>query len=414
MQHIASDGLSVTCFAFHGKITGDQTMDLLTPTSFRRLADITDVNSVSLLMPTHTTGREVNQDPIRLKNLLKRAEERLVARGQRAADVRKQLEPLSQLIDDVSFWAHQQAGMAAFVAQGTAYLYAVPFSLPEHVVVGRHCYLLPLARLLSEDTRFYVLAISPKHVRLLSCSRHAAEEVALPGWPEDFEDMMQYVEGEPQLRFRAEARPTPRTAGSEETAMFHGHPGEDAESERKQRLLEFSRLIDRRVRDAVGPGRTPLVLACDQRLAAIYREATAYPGIVEKPVAGNPDRQKPDDLRHMAWEILAPVITRAREASIARCYQAAGNGRAADNLEDVILAAHDGRVDTLLICDNRQYWGKFDPQQRRLDIHDSPAAEDEELLNLAMITTLKQRGTVQAVTQDRLPNRKAAVAILRY
>jgi len=87
---------------------------------------------------------------------------------------------------------------------------------------------------------------------------------------------------------------------------------------------------------------------------------------------------------------------------------------AAAELGDVILAAHDGRVDTLLVCDDRQYWGHFDAQQRQLDMHDSPAAEDEELLNLAMVMTLEQSGTVHVVTQDRLPDHKPAVAILRY
>jgi hypothetical protein len=48
---------------------------------------------VSIYMPTHRTGVETQQDPIRLKNLLGKAEKELSDRGMGRRDVQKMLEP---------------------------------------------------------------------------------------------------------------------------------------------------------------------------------------------------------------------------------------------------------------------------------------------------------------------------------
>ena len=240
-----------------------------------------------LLMPTHPSGRETKQDPIRFKNLLGRAEELLTTSGHRPPDVRQRLKPLRRLIDDASFWAHQREGLAAFCLPEETLVYGVPFRLPERVVIGRHPYIVPLIPVVSEDIRFHVLAVSPKQVRLLEGTRYTAQELELPGWPEDFQQLAAYIEEEPQLQFHTKAAPD--VGDGARAAVFHGHAGGDDSSVRKQRLLEYCRLIDERVQKAVGDDAAPLVLACDERLAAIYREASDHARVVEQPVAGNPD-----------------------------------------------------------------------------------------------------------------------------
>jgi hypothetical protein len=39
--------------------------------------------AVSIFLPTHRAGQEIQQDPIRLKNLLKQAESQLISEGSR-------------------------------------------------------------------------------------------------------------------------------------------------------------------------------------------------------------------------------------------------------------------------------------------------------------------------------------------
>jgi len=387
-------------------------MEMLTSRHFRRLAEIADTSCVSLLMPAHLTGRETRQGPIRLKNLLGKAEEELVARGRRAADARDELDPLRALVDDASFWAHQREGLALYCLPEETLVYGVPFSLPERVMVGPHAYLVPLIPIVSEDVRFCVLAISPKQVRLVEGTRHTARGLDLPGWPENFEEFIAHIEQEPQLQFHTEA--APEAGDRARAAVFHGHAGGDESSERKQRLLEFCRLVDERVRKALGNGEAPLVLACNERLAAIYRQASDYARIVKEPLAGNPDDRKPAELCRDAWKLLEPGVADARDRAVARYHQAAANGQAAGSLDAVLSAAHEGRVDTLLVAADGKRWGRYDPDERRLDVHDQPAAGDEDLVNLATVVAHRQGAAVHALPEDKMPDAEQAVAVLRY
>jgi hypothetical protein len=282
----------------------------------------------------------------------------------------------------------------------------------RRAVVGRRCYLVPLIPIISEDMTFYVLALSPNRVRLIEGTRHTARELGLSGWPEDFNELARYFDDEPQLQFHTKAPPAGERGAR--AAVFHGHPGGDESSQRKQRLLEYCRLVDERLQKAVRFDRTPLVLACDQRLASIYREASDYPRIIEQPVAGNPDSRKPAELCSQVWEIMQPEVDAARDAAMSRYQQAVASGLAAQGLEAVLPAAHEGRVDSLLVADDAECWGRYDSGNRGLDVHDRPTPDDEELLNLATVIAYVQGADAYALPQEELPTKQLAVAVLRY
>ncbi len=63
---------------------------------------------VSIFMRTERTGREIQQNPIRLKNLVKEAEDRLHQLGVRSSE--SLLKPVTELIDDGAFWRRQGDG----------------------------------------------------------------------------------------------------------------------------------------------------------------------------------------------------------------------------------------------------------------------------------------------------------------
>ncbi|MGC9335283.1 MAG: hypothetical protein ACP5JJ_14105, partial [Anaerolineae bacterium] len=68
-------------------------MDILDRKELERLGTEQNGWHVSIYMPTHRTGDEIQQDPIRLKNLLTEAEERLSAEGLRRPDIASILKP---------------------------------------------------------------------------------------------------------------------------------------------------------------------------------------------------------------------------------------------------------------------------------------------------------------------------------
>src|SRR5665648_1097914 len=78
----------------------------------RGLMERGDESCVSIFMSTHRSGREIQQDPLRLKNLLARAENELRTSGLRGPDAAFVLEPGGELLSDGDFWRHQQDGLA--------------------------------------------------------------------------------------------------------------------------------------------------------------------------------------------------------------------------------------------------------------------------------------------------------------
>lgn len=78
-------------------------MDAITMTELKTLLTGYSGWHVSLFMPTHQAGRETEQDPIRFKNLLREAEERLLATGLRSPEVRALLKPAQRLLQEPGF-----------------------------------------------------------------------------------------------------------------------------------------------------------------------------------------------------------------------------------------------------------------------------------------------------------------------
>src|SRR5919108_4880738 len=90
-------------------------MDILNPADLKSLIAQQGKWCVSLYMPTHRVGREQQQDPIRLKNLLAEAETKLLANGLRRPDVQKLMRPAEELLWNRDFWRHQGDGLAIFL-----------------------------------------------------------------------------------------------------------------------------------------------------------------------------------------------------------------------------------------------------------------------------------------------------------
>ena len=73
-------------------------MDLITWDDLKALTGRYPGWCVSILMPTHRAGQETQQDPIRLKNLVREVEERLKAKGLRSPEIAGLLEPAQLLL----------------------------------------------------------------------------------------------------------------------------------------------------------------------------------------------------------------------------------------------------------------------------------------------------------------------------
>ena len=158
-------------------------MDILKQKDLHQLINTSGEWCVSIYMPTHQFGREQQQDPIRFKNLLTKAEEKLLDSGLRRPEVQELMRPAESLLDDEDFWRHQSDGLAVFLSPNSSRTFRLPSKFDELVVVARNFQIKPLLPLLSKDGKFYILALSMNEVRLLLGTRDTIDEADLGDIP---------------------------------------------------------------------------------------------------------------------------------------------------------------------------------------------------------------------------------------
>ncbi len=383
-------------------------MDILTLTDLKRLVAQAAGPCLSLYMPTHRAGPETQQDPILLKNLLGKAEERLIAYGLRSPKARQLLEPARELLNEPGFWREQSDGLAAFLAPDVSYFYRLPLRFAEHVVVADRFHIKPLLPLFIGDGHFFVLALSQKQVRLLEGTPRTVDELDLEGVPGSLAEAVRVDDLERQLQFHTR---TAAGGGGDRPAAMHGH---DPADEAKERILRYFHRLDAGLRDVLRDERAPLVLAGVEYLFPLYREANTYPYLLDEGVAGNPEALKSEELHALAWAVVQPHFLEGQQQAAAQYAQLAGTGRTSNEIQEVVAAAYHGRVDALFGAVGMQQWGRFDAQSGEVQMRDEPEPGDEDLLDLASVYTITNGGVVYAVPLEEMPDSTPVAAIFRY
>lgn len=363
---------------------------------------------VSLYMPTHRTWEDTRQDPIRFKNLLRSAEERLIEHGMRSVDVRTQLQPAQQLFDSQPFWQHLSDGLAMFIAPQMFRHYRLPFPFQEFVVVTERFHVKPLLPLLSGDGQFYILALSQNGVRLLQGTRYSVSDIELEDIPSDLAETLRHDDRGQPLQFHT--RVSAATSGPAPIFFGHGIGG----AEDKRNIVRYFRAVDRGLRDLLRDEPAPLVLAGVEYLFPLYREANSYRHLFEEGIAGNPELMTAEDLHTRAWAMVQPHFLKAQHEAAAAYERLLGLGRASGDVEAVVPAAYSGQVDRLFVAVGVQCWGTFDPTTHAVHWHGEAQTGDEDLLDLAAIHTLLNSGTVYAVAPEYVPDIRPLAAIFRY
>lgn len=387
-------------------------MDILTNDKLKDLAGKSGGTNVSIYMPTHPVGRETQEGPIRLRNLLKRVEEDLSVKGLRTPDIQKLLAPAEGLLVNGEFWLQQSDGLALFLSSDKFDSYRLPLNFQEWVVVANRFHIKPLLPLSTGDGHFLILAISRNQIRLLECTRYSVNEIPLPnGTPTSMAEALKYDEVEKQLQFHTSTG-SPVGRGKR-SAMFHGHgTGVD---DTKSDLLRFFHKVDEGLQPFLHNEIAPLILAGVEYLLPIYKEANTYNHLLEEGIEGNREDWNAEELHQQAWKIVQPMFGQAQKSVMALYKELAEkNVKASNELKEIVPAAYGGRVDTLFVTLDDHQWGSFDPQTGLVQIHENAEEHDDDLLDFVAAQTILNRGAAYACQPEEMPDQSPVAVIYRY
>lgn len=381
-------------------------MDSLRTDDLLALARIDQGPCISLYMPTHGAGPQRRQDAVRLKNLLKQAEENLSERWLRRAEARTLLETARQLPVDRAFWQKRSEGLALFIAADQFQAWRLPLAFDEFLLVQRRFHLKPLLPLWGDESRYFVLALSQHQVRFLAGSRFGLEEVQVPNLPANMQDVLEHRTRDEGLQFHSVSRGD----RGRPAAMFHGHGG--VADTHKDDLAQIFRKVDEDLQPLLRDQTAPLLLAGVDYLLPIYRQVNSYAHLASEELPGNWEQSSPAQLYHQAWPVVEPHFRQAREAAAEKFRRLAGTGLTADDPRQILLAAHQGRIETLLFDPRATCWGTYQPETGDVTLHSERTETSDDLIDRMAVETVLHRGAVYAV--DGQQATAPASAVFRY
>lgn len=396
-------------------------MDLFNRDELRRLAELQDDVCISIYMPTFRYESDWSQNPTRFKNLIRDARDQLRDQGYKDDDIDDILADAKRRLDDAGYWRNMTDGLAVFITSESTEFFRLPLTFDEITVVSSGFHLKPLFPVIATNNRFYLLALSQNDVRLYQGTHHAVSEVKSTEIPADIvEAIQQYEDPEKQIQVHTSNR-AGQGDGRRTDASFHGQGGagaaEDMSAEPQDELKRFFRKINESVCDHLEGENAPLVLAGVAEYLPIYKGVNDYGALIDTDiVAGNPEPMNTQALHEKAWTIVEPIFLESQKDSLALFDQLFYQDEklASDDFHEIIPACVFSRVDTLFVPIGEHRWGRFDPVENTVELHDSQASGDADLLNYAAVHAHLNGATVHALRPENMPGGRSIAATFRY
>lgn len=360
--------------------------------------------SISIYLPTHVKGEQIQQDPIRFKNLLKQTESKLADYKVDQAQIDSLLAEARKWLDQPLFWQHADKGLAVFITGEMTEFFRVPLNFREQVQVDDHFLITPLIPMITLDGSYSILCLSQNKVRLLKCTRNSVEPIELKEAPTSIEEYLKFDVNEPHLQHHS--------GQGRGNAIFHGQGG-SSDSEKKE-VENYLKTIENEVTSILKKRNDPLILAGVDDVIARYRKVNHYQRLMDQGISGSPDTKSEEEIKDEGWEVIKSYFLKDMYKDMDRYSDLIGSDKQSDNLSLIVEAAYYGKVDSLFVPIGEQSWGWFD--QEKDTVHHSAERQNGEhdLINAAAIKTITQGGNVYALNKEEMPNSASIAAIFRY
>jgi len=360
---------------------------------------------VSIYLPVRHDPDELKKNDTRLKNLVREARRQLEAFGVEAGDADAILEPAASKVGDPSFWAWPESGRALFLDEAGMRQVSLPVDTGEFVVAAPRFHLKPLFGALPYVQPYYVFALAQNDVALFEGNGLSLARVDLdPDAPTSLKDVAGHERTEPRLQHHAGHR------GSSE-AIFHGQGSgkDDTDAEVETFLRRMGEVLEQHTKD----GR-PVLLAGVGELLAEFRRRSGNRNLVDEEIDGNVEHLTVAELHEKSWPIIRRRLDAGRKEKLATLESGNLEVPVSTGVEDVVIAAVDGRVSELFVASDAEHWGAYDEERRRVTMHDERRPGDSDLLDYAAASSFANGARVYEVPASEIPGDRGAIAELRY
>ena len=383
-------------------------MKLVTARDLEELQNIRSGRCVSIIMPTKPGGADYDSNRIRFKTLLNRAEKELEKMGLREKEVKNLLKSAYRLEGERPYWKDSTRGLAVYAADDFFRTYRLPFAAEESVVVSNGFNVRPLENLLTRQNRYFLLALGLGDNRLFEATPYSIAEIPAANLPNGISETLRFDVFEKHLQGHSTARDT----GSGARMTFHGH--DSAKEVRQSVVRRYVKDVAAGISDVLAGEHSPLVVAGLHYLLPDFREACEYPYLSSETVSVDPGHMAIDELHTRSLKAAEKIFESELDKALERYGNATSSGAAITDTAEVVKAAAQGRVDTLLLNPDFAVYGEYDHENARVAVREEREPGDCDLASFAAEQSLVKGGRVYTVENGRMPDGAGLAAILRY
>jgi hypothetical protein len=384
-------------------------MELISKQEFTELANHSAEISISIYVPSHRSGVEVNekQDTIVFKNALQSITIQLQNKNLSNDNISALLAPCYDLYNNEIFWNNQLDGLAVFVSNGFFKAIQLPFSVDEEVYINNTFFVSPLLPMITNTEEFYLLALSKQEAKLYLGNAFGLQYIEVEGMPDGMEDVIQWDEKAGAQLHRRGSR-----GGNDGGANFHG---QENQLDNKTLIGTYFHEVDRTVySEILHDKNAPLILAGVEYLIPIYKGISKYNIIAEEAITGNQQHESLKNLFEKAREIAAPYFKQRTNKALQNYYNGIATPMTSSMPEKIIPASFYAQISDLFVCKGEHIWGSFDDANSTAEIHTEKQDNDECLINKAAVNTYINGGDVYMLDKEKMPNDSVIAAFLRF
>jgi Bacterial archaeo-eukaryotic release factor family 3 len=365
----------------------------MTPREALEVVSFDDLRSLAAARAPCITAGIAIRDPLQfhahIQNLIRGIERHLKDAGVNSEEEFTLVQPIRTLANAIEEEHDWSIGLILYRSPDLFRHFWLRDTIEDFVTVSQTFQIRPLLSVVSREQKFYVLALSQKHTRLVTYTYQSRRELQLRRLaPQSLRAWRNTRVPDHVLDNRSAGGPS---VGKMKGVLF----GTNTDRERQEEYLKhFFKEIDKGVHHILHGHTAPLILAGVEEEVAVYRRVNSYSRLMEQAVLGSPDAFEPNELHDRVMEIAREIPPPPLQKALDQLKEVFGTKLALSNMDEIAQRADEGRVADLLLGEESE------PQA--------------DLLNLAALKTLQHRGQAFSVKKSMLPPETDAVAILRY
>lgn len=359
---------------------------------------------ISIYLPTHIHINELKQDRILFRHLIKECETNLLIKYDEVTATAI-LKPLNDLDQEDDFWRNPTEGLALFADQKHSIVYKLHTSFEPLAIVADSYHIKPMLKVFQFVQKVQILGIDAENFSLFEGDRYGIKAVTLPiDAPTTLKAAIGIHLAEPYIS---------RGSNTANPGMVHGQGG--AKDEKERSTEKFFRVVDNYVYETFSKvARCPLILLALNEHHAVFHGLSKNPYLMKEGIKGDYESFDLKQLCQKVNELLEPINQQKIQDKLDRYQAALSESKGSKLIAEITKAALEGRVETLLIEENKIIKGRINPRSEKVDFKDPETTILDDVLDDLAQQVLKDKGEVLVIPKTMFENKFGIGAIFRY